>query len=231
MDIKYLQLEPAAYPADTDWQAMSAAERGCYHSLIVYLSCNDGTLLNDRSNLQNLCNTDEKTFEIFFKNYSHKFIIKNGKLKHKRVTRELNKAHKYLKQKSLAGKASGKARRTAVERPLNGRRTAEQLSKVKVSKVKKTIIYNDDKKCFEDIPPEKIQQWEGAFPAVDIVLDLKSAALWVADNPTKKKSQWGRFLTNWFRRTQERGGNRGKVPKKTTAEKREEYRRLHDGQA
>ena len=123
--------------------------------------------------------------------------------------------------------SSGVAHRV-VEPPL-ATLSKGKVSKGKVRKEKVTITYNDDKKCFEDVPLEKIQQWGEAFPAVDIALELKSAALWVADNPTKAKSQWGRFLTNWFRRTQERGGNRGKVLKKTIAQKRDEYRRItHD---
>jgi hypothetical protein len=85
------------------------------------------------------------------------------------------------------------------------------------TETEESISYDENEKCFKNISPERMIQWEEAFPAVDIELDLKNAALWVVDNPTKKKTQWGRFLTNWFRRTQERGGNKGSTaaPKKT----------------
>lgn len=131
--VKWIQLEPAEYPADDDWGAMTPEDRGCYHSLIVYLGCSGGTLPNDRSALRILCNANEEVFETFWKKYSRKFIVKDGNIKHKRVSREIRKARKYLLQKSLAGKASGKARRTAVERPLNGRTNGVPTNKTKTN--------------------------------------------------------------------------------------------------
>jgi uncharacterized protein YdaU (DUF1376 family) len=120
----YIQLEPGAYPKDIDWQIMSAQDRGCYHSLIIYLACSNGKLFNKPKLLANLCNIDEKVFEIFWSKFSHKFLQENGEIQHKRINEELKKARKMIRQKSLAGKASGKARRTAVEQPLNGSQTA-----------------------------------------------------------------------------------------------------------
>lgn len=80
--------------------------------------------------------------------------------------------------------------------------------KSKVLKSRVGISYDYNKECFTNITPEKKSEWEKAFPAVDIDLDLKSAVLWVKDNPTKRKSNWGRFLTSWFKRTQDHGGNK-----------------------
>ena len=39
-DIKYVQLEPAAFLSDTDYQIMTAEQRGIYCSLIFYLYAN-----------------------------------------------------------------------------------------------------------------------------------------------------------------------------------------------
>lgn len=246
MDIKYLQLEPAAYPADTDWQAMSDAERGCFHSLIVYLSCNDGTLLNDRSILRNLCNSDEETFENFFKKYSHKFIIKDGKLHHKRVDKELKKARKYLKQKSLAGRASGEARRTTVERPLkrplNGCRTKKR--KVKKSKVKNNklpifpqIIQSDFEK-FWSIYPRKAGKGKArdSFRKISPNSELLEKILKAVEQQ-KKSEQWekdnGKYIPNpatWL--NQGRWDDELTIKKTRTEildEKRAAYKKVQEG--
>ena len=136
MAVKYLQMEPAAYPADPDWLAMTAEERGCYHTLIVFLGCNGGKLENNTEKLRNLCGATNEKFEIFWKKFSHKFPVKRGMITHKRVSRELARSRKLIKQRQLAGKKSGESRRTLVEQPLNGNGTKAQLSEVKRSKVK-----------------------------------------------------------------------------------------------
>ena len=76
--IKYVQSEPAAYTADPDWVAMDGQERGCYHSLIIYLSCNNGRLFFNRDDLSKLCNTNLKDFDEFWSKYKNKFKQKGG---------------------------------------------------------------------------------------------------------------------------------------------------------
>lgn len=60
--------------------------------------------------------------------------------------------------------------------------------------------------------------WAKAYPAVDLDADLAKATVWCLANPTKApKSNYARFLSNWFSRTQDRGGNRGRdSPRPTT---------------
>lgn len=72
---------------------------------------------------------------------------------------------------------------------------------------KNGINFNYETNQFEGITQDRIVRWTEAFPAVDIELGLKQATLWVIDNPKKRKSRWGRFLTNWFSRRQEKGGD------------------------
>jgi len=142
--IKYVQLEPSAYATDIDWVGMHPFDRGCYHSLIIFLCCNGGQLPNNRSYLENLCNANPEQFKLFWERYSHKFIVKEKTVSHKRVNSELANARKRLRQKHLAGKASGEARRQRAEQRSNGRSTvvptgvqrALQQSKVKVKESK-----------------------------------------------------------------------------------------------
>lgn len=50
--------------------------------------------------------------------------------------------------------------------------------------------------------------WESAYPAIVIDTELYRAAEWVKANPANRKSNWRRFLTNWFSRAQERAPRR-----------------------
>lgn len=54
--------------------------------------------------------------------------------------------------------------------------------------------------------------WAAAYPAVDLKSEMAAAAVWVRENPSNVKSNWGRFLTNWLKRAQDRapamGGRR-----------------------
>lgn len=97
----------------------------------------------------------------------------------------------------------------------------DDFSSVTTKPAKEKINFNFESGQFEGISNDKKTQWAVAFPAVDIDLELKRAALWVMDNPSKRKSNWGRFLTNWFKRTQERGGNRtyGNYNRATSADR------------
>lgn len=74
----------------------------------------------------------------------------------------------------------------------------------------KRITYNWDTCRFEGIDDGKITRWQTAYPAVDIRLEINRAASWQEENPTKRKSNYGRFLVNWFCRVQDRGGTAGR---------------------
>ena len=51
------------------------------------------------------------------------------------------------------------------------------------------------------------QRWATAYPAADLPVELAKADEWLRANPTKaKRSRWGRFITSWLSRCQDRGG-------------------------
>jgi len=81
------------------------------------------------------------------------------------------------------------------------------------------ISFNYESKKIENITPNDISRWKQAYPAVNIEVEILGAAEWLVSNPAKRKSNVRRFLTNWFKRTQEKGGSYGR------AEKKEKYTR------
>lgn len=54
--------------------------------------------------------------------------------------------------------------------------------------------------------------WGEAYPACDIKAELLKMAEWIKANPTKRKSNWKKFIVNWLTRTQDKGGTRGSMP-------------------
>ncbi len=76
------------------------------------------------------------------------------------------------------------------------------------------VTFDYDSGQFGGITNERLAAWWEAYPAVDIDIEIKRAAIWLVDNPSKRKKQLGRFLSGWFSRTQERGGTKGVPPKR-----------------
>ncbi len=75
------------------------------------------------------------------------------------------------------------------------------------SKCKSNIKFSFENKSFEGISSDDISRWSEAYPAVDIIGDIKRAAEWLISNPQKRKSNYNKYLTNWFNRTQDKGGS------------------------
>ena len=100
--IKYVQLEPAAALLDFHSSRMTAEEFGCYWLIILQLYCNEGRCVFDINELKLACSC-VKNFEKVWKKIESKFQQKNGQLFHKRVTRELRAAKRFLQDRCNAG--------------------------------------------------------------------------------------------------------------------------------
>jgi hypothetical protein len=70
---------------------------------------------------------------------------------------------------------------------------------------------------FTGIESKDIAGWQEAFPAIDIQRQTAAANQWLLANPRKaKKSNYRRFLTSWFSRGQDRGGDVSSLPTKSS---------------
>ena len=92
----------------------------------------------------------------------------------------------------------------------------------KKTNVKNSINFNFDTEKWEGIKTKDIEGWNEAYPADNVELELKAMKEWLLSNPTKKKSNYRKFITNWLKRQQDRGGSKGLRPKDTWAEKKAE---------
>jgi uncharacterized protein YdaU (DUF1376 family) len=99
--IRYVMLESGAFTSDVFFLSMTAEERGVYVSIILYLNQNDGFLPMDKVVLAGFCNCTN--FENVFEKIKHKFLIKDGKISHKRVLAELRRARQISQLHSANG--------------------------------------------------------------------------------------------------------------------------------
>ena len=85
-----------------------------------------------------------------------------------------------------------------------------------LKQINKTIKDDDDEKLtfdfetqkFTNIKPEDLKRWAETYPACDIEIELLKMEDWLLSNPSKKKKNYRRFMTNWLSRCQEKGGTK-----------------------
>lgn len=68
------------------------------------------------------------------------------------------------------------------------------------------IKWNPDN-GFTGIADQDLEEWEDAYPAVNVTMQINQAHMWLKTNPAKRKKNYARFLTGWLSRAQERGGD------------------------
>ena len=129
--VNYVQLEPAAFLSDNDFQMMTDSERGIYCTIIFYMYCNEGRILNDPEAIKRLCNIGQE-FEKKWSCVRSKFYQKGDWLRHNRVDSELKKAINRMETSVKAGLKGAKKRWGSYSNP-NGNPVAKG-SKGKVSK-------------------------------------------------------------------------------------------------
>ncbi len=62
------------------------------------------------------------------------------------------------------------------------------------------------------VSSEQVREWADAFPAVDVLAELKKAKAWLNANPTRGKTHRGmaKFIVGWLTREQDKGRPAGK---------------------
>ena len=133
---------PGSYTADTHgWCVFTARQRGIYNTLIIYLGLpeNNGWMVFDLAVFERLCNYTGEDFKGDFGVISDKFIFKKDKIGHKKLLEELRAARKSIKQKQLAGRASGEARKRVTNSRL-GDAEQSNITKANITKEDKLLI-------------------------------------------------------------------------------------------
>jgi hypothetical protein len=70
------------------------------------------------------------------------------------------------------------------------------------------VHYDFSSHLWYGIDDALVALWQEAYPAVDVELELRQMGIWCEANPDKgHKSRWKRFIVNWLKRSQDRGGS------------------------
>ncbi len=114
----------------------------------------------------------------------------------------------YQKKESQANRQLTDNQQTT-NRQLTANNNVNNVNNVNNEKPTTLLVRFDyENRILTGLTDQDYEAWTEAFPAVNIRQEVKSAEQWLGDNPTKRKKQVRRFLTNWLRRAQERGGSR-----------------------
>jgi hypothetical protein len=90
----------------------------------------------------------------------------------------------------------------------NGRKEGNTIALTRNTVSMPKPVFNFDDKLWDNISNEKVGEWQLAFPACDVELELRRMGEWLLANPTKRKSNYARFIFNWLTKTQDKGGKR-----------------------
>ena len=77
------------------------------------------------------------------------------------------------------------------------------------SPIRKGIVFDYDAGRFQHVLSELVEKWQKAYPAVDVLSELRRMEAWASANPVNRKSNWQRFVVNWLTRAQDRAGRGG----------------------
>lgn len=78
-------------------------------------------------------------------------------------------------------------------------------NKITTARNKIEKIDFDPGRCnFVNLSTERIKIYQEKFPAINVKREIKKMESWLMDNPKNRKSNYGRFITNWLSRTQDK---------------------------
>lgn len=190
MKIKYVQLESDAFLTDLDYITMSHAERSVYCTLIFYLTSNNGKCEYKPSALSKLCHCENvEEFEEIWHGISKKFQVRNNVIKHKRVTKELRKAKKFIRHQRKAGLASARKRKQRLNRG-----SADVTSPVQPTKTKGNVNEKEKKVNTNTYSSEQSLSSSNSLRA----LSFNEALISIIKPRNQSDRTCFRNITNWL---------------------------------
>jgi uncharacterized protein YdaU (DUF1376 family) len=229
-----LPLFTDAYMADT--RHLSAAQHGAYLLLLMTAwRMPDCCLPDDDRALARWAAMDHRTWlknkaavMTFWK------LGEDAKWRQHRLLDERNHVENRRHKNSDAGKASALKRKnrgstsvqpngnqnsTPIPTPIpssnsldsepNGSssKPAAARARAKAPKVKvQTVAFSFDERKFQGITQLDVEGWADAYPALDIVHELKRMRQWLLANPSQRKTNYPRFINTWLKKEQDKGG-------------------------
>jgi len=84
-----------------------------------------------------------------------------------------------------------------------------QRTHTEISSVPISISFDQESGRFVGLTSSRRRRWAEAYPDIDVAVEICQAEAWYVANPTRRKKNHARFLTNWLSRAEreQRYGN------------------------
>lgn len=232
MSFAFLPLYTGDYLRDT--QHLSCAEHGIYLKLLIHCWDQQGPVPLDERKLFGIVNArSSDEIEAMRRVLSEFFVQMDDGWYNKRMQQELERAAAISNKRKSAG-AKGyqaKAKQMLSNCPASATTLTPTLTLTPTPTTTKVKTISSERTHSRSSKPADIgdgeevttiQSLKGevtirrsfisdlieAYPAVMVGQEIDRAKLWLDANPTKRKTNVRKFLTNWMSRTQEKGGSR-----------------------
>lgn len=88
--------------------------------------------------------------------------------------------------------------------PSLGQKNVEIEGAVKPLPENEKIGFDYETGKFTSVTDAHIGRWKEAYPAVEVLTELRQMAVWADTNRKNRKSHWQRFIINWLKRSQDK---------------------------
>lgn len=216
------------YPHDwlLDTSRLEPADRGNYIQILMLIYAKGGAIENDPKWISGSCGCSSRMVSAsILRLFQMGFItISDEKISQKRAEKELNFKRTHLENSANGARVSNENKsqssknsdigRGDTKNPLSAPTptpTPTPISKSEEIDIESIpsarsykIAFDFDMLTFTGIEPEKMAFWKEAYPAVEIEREIKGASAWLIANPKNRKSNYEKFLTNWFSKRQDK---------------------------
>lgn len=224
----FMQLYVSDFIGDT--LHLSTEQIGAYMLLLMAMWNAGGKLPADDAKLARVTRMSLKKWNAISGDMMSFFDVFDGSISHNRLTKELQKSESKSQSRASAGAAGGNAKalkdkeaRLANARPLpqhlpdtrdidsSSVPSEESCPEPKKSPpaVKAVIDLPATSNDLVPVTDADIAEWRDAFPAVDVIQQLRSMRQWLIANPTKRKTKRGmrKFVVAWLAKRQDQGNH------------------------
>jgi T5orf172 domain len=87
--------------------------------------------------------------------------------------------------------------------PASASASASALKETPIAPNEK-ISFDASSRDFTGITHQTFEVWTRAYPAINLNVEMAKAAAWLHANPKNRKSNYAKFLSNWFSRAQDK---------------------------
>ena len=195
--VRHVQLTAADFTGDAKFLSWPPKLRGIYCSVIFHLYQNNGAMDEDLNELRAICGWRGGGFEKAWQTVRPKFEVRRQKVRHKRVTEELDRAKANMRAHREAG-VKGARVRWHGHSAANGGAVAGEGKGGKEKE--EAAVWDGRKFVISEAFADECMAWWPNVTRRGIEMEVGSAGEWYADKgKTPKRPK--QCLKNWLKKT------------------------------